>query len=79
MIAQCLTGETRPVIRHRRGVVWCPYCDRSIQDITVPLVCTGCNAVFKDDPVEPEPLPRRRRAANDDNETTGEPTDPAPE
>ena len=31
MIAE-LNGETKVVLRHRRGVMWCPFCDRSKQD-----------------------------------------------
>ena len=67
MIAQWITGESRPVVRYRGGVVWCPFCDRSMQDTNSPLVCIGCNAAFKDDPseaIEPPPPPRRRRIAD---------------
>ena len=73
MIAQWLTGESRQVIRHRRGVVWCPFCDRSRMDTGPEMVCDGCNAVFKDDAAEPiqESPPRRgRRATNGDTEAT---------
>jgi len=73
MIAQWVTGETRLVIRHRRGVVWCPFCDRSRMDTGPEMMCDGCNAVFKDDAAEPiqeSPPRRRRRATNGDTEAT---------
>ena len=90
MIAQWVTGETRQVIRHRRGVLWCPFCDRSRMDTGPDMICDGCNAVFKDDAVEPiqESPPRRgRRAKNGNDESTEdaagevveESTDPDPE
>ena len=59
MIAQWVTGETRPVIRNRRGVLWCPFCDRSRMNIGVEMICDGCNAVFKDDSADvavPQPV-----------------------
>ena len=79
MIAQCVTGETRPVIRNRRGVLWCPFCDRSRMNIGGEMICDGCNAVFKDDPADVveettpdylddkavDPPRRRRRKASD--------------
>jgi len=76
MIAQWVTGETRPVIRNRRGVIWCPFCDRSRMNTGGEMTCDGCNAVFKDDAVETieETPPRRsRRATNGDSGST-EPT-----
>ena len=83
MIAQWLTGETRQVIRHRRGVAWCPFCDRSRMDAGPGMICDGCNAVFKDGPEEPVqvlPSRRRRRATNGDTEESPEqPADPDPE
>ena len=45
---QASTGETRPVIRERRGVVWCPFCDRSRQVATTGPVCQGCGVEFVD-------------------------------
>ena len=56
-----LNGETRPVLRHRRGVIWCPHCDRSCQDRGGEQYCAGCNAKFTDDVAEPAPAPRNRR------------------
>ena len=56
-----LNGETRPVLRHRRGVIWCPHCDRSCQDLGGEQYCDGCNAKFIDDAAEaPTPAPARR-------------------
>ena len=55
-----LNGETRPVLRHRRGVIWCPHCDRSCQDIGGEQYCDGCNAKFTDDAAE-APARRNRR------------------
>jgi hypothetical protein len=68
-----LNGETRLVMRRRRGVIWCPFCDRSRQEEGITMWCDGCNAQFVDE-VTPEltphlddfteeaaPAPRRRR------------------
>ena len=81
MIAQWITGESRPVVRHRNGVVWCPFCDRSMQDTSTRLICGGCNAAFKEDAPEvtEPPTPRRRRQTEQDPPTDVEPTDPEPE
>ena len=63
MIAE-LNGETRPIARHRRGVVWCPFCDRSRQDAGSDQRCDGCFAEFKDEVADPAPAaPQRRRQA----------------
>ena len=56
-----LNGEIKPVLRQRRGVIWCPHCDRSCQDIGGEQYCDGCNAKFIDDAAEPAPAPRSRR------------------
>ena len=63
MIAE-LNGESRAVLRHRRGVMWCPFCDRSRQDEGVEQRCDGCFAVFTDEALATAPVatPRRRRA-----------------
>ena len=45
---QASTGESRPVIRERRGVVWCPFCDRSRQVATTGPICQGCGIEFVD-------------------------------
>ena len=63
-----LQGETRPIIKNRRGVLWCPFCDNS-SVITGELTrCSNCYAAFTDEASEvivPE-LPRRqRRTASD--------------
>ena len=55
-----LNGETKSVLRHRRGVIWCPHCDRSCQDIGGEQYCDGCNAKFTDDAAE-APARRNRR------------------
>ena len=55
-----LNGEIKPVLRHRRGVIWCPHCDRSCQDIGGEQYCAGCNAKFTDDAAE-APARRSRR------------------
>lgn len=75
MIAKWITGETRPVIRRRRGVLWCPFCDRSRQEtINEAMHCAGCNAQFSEDTSDPigEPPTRRRRRANDDSAESDE-------
>jgi ribosomal protein L37AE/L43A len=64
-----LEGEIREVIRRHRGVIWCPFCDRSCQEGT-NIWCDGCHAQFQDG-VSPtveettEEMPRRRRAPSE--------------
>ena len=68
-----LNGETRPVLRHRRGVMWCPHCDRSCQDVGGEQYCDGCNAKFIDDVVEaPAPARTRRNRRTEDAEVVEE-------
>ena len=57
-----LDGKTLAVTRHRRGVMWCPFCDRSRQDNGMEQFCDGCNAKFVDEVAEPvgDVAPRRR-------------------
>ena len=43
---QASTGVSRPVIRERRGVVWCPFCDRSRQVATTGSFCEGGGVEF---------------------------------
>jgi ribosomal protein L37AE/L43A len=69
MIAE-LNGETKAVLRHRRGVLWCPFCDRSRQDGGSEQRCDGCHAKFTDEaaeaPVATEaPATSRRRRAEE--------------
>lgn len=45
---QASTGESRPVIRERRGVAWCPFCDRSRQVASTGPICEGCGVEFVD-------------------------------
>ena len=45
---QASTGESRPVIRERRGVAWCPFCDTSRQVVTTGPICEGCGVEFVD-------------------------------
>ena len=42
--------------------MWCPFCDRSRQDIGGTQYCDGCNAKFVDEALESvgEVAPRRR-------------------
>ena len=49
---QASTGESRPVIRERRGVAWCPFCDRSRQVVTTGPNCEGCGVEFVDTVVD---------------------------
>ena len=49
---QASTGESRPVIRERRGVAWCPFCDRSRQVVTTGPICEGCGVEFVDTVVD---------------------------
>ena len=57
-----LDGKILAVTRHRRGVMWCPFCDRSRQDDGGEQFCDGCNAKFTDEVAEVvgEVAPRRR-------------------
>lgn len=57
-----LDGKILAVTRHRRGVMWCPFCDRSRQDNGMEQFCDGCNAKFADEVAEVvgEVAPRRR-------------------
>lgn len=59
-----LDGIVRAVTRNRRGVMWCPFCDRSSQNTGGEQFCDGCHAKFTDDAVEEstvtEEAPRRR-------------------
>ena len=64
-----LNGETKPVLRQRRGVIWCPHCDRSCQDIGGEQYCDGCNAKFIDDAAE---APARRNRRTEAAEVTEE-------
>ena len=54
-----LRNETKTVIRQHRGVLWCPFCDRSRQDMRPTPFCEGCGAEFVGIPMEttPEPEP----------------------
>lgn len=62
------TGEIKAVIRERRGVIWCPFCDQSKQVNHGGMFCNGCNATFTDSqeeaveeaPEETAPTPTRR-------------------
>ena len=40
-------GEMRAVVRTVRGVMWCPFCDRSRHETTPPF-CEGCRAEFSE-------------------------------
>ena len=59
-----LEGTIRAVTRNRRGVMWCPFCDRSSQNVGGEQFCDGCHAKFTDDALEEtlvaEEAPRRR-------------------
>jgi len=66
-----LNDETRPIIREHRGVVWCPFCDRSRQLKMDGAFCDGCRAVFTESPVEeaapveaPAPAPAEEEAVD---------------
>jgi ribosomal protein L37AE/L43A len=59
-----LRGEIRSVSRQHRGVIWCPFCDRSRQDEGLDMWCDGCHANFIDgvvDRVMEEEIPAVRR------------------
>ena len=51
MIAE-LNGMTRPITRQRRGLLWCPWCDRSWQDSITDCAKGqgGCGACFGEPP-----------------------------
>ena len=49
---QASTGESRPVLRERRGVAWCPFCDRSRQVETTGPFCEGWGVEFVDTVVD---------------------------
>jgi len=64
-----LEGEIRPVIRHRRGVLWCPFCDRSRQDEGMDMWCDGCHARYTDEVIQDSRRRSRRQpVAEADNE-----------
>ena len=63
-----LNGETRPVIRNRRSVVWCPFCDTSSVLAEDLVRCASCFAVFSEEAAQvavPEESRRRRRASEE--------------
>jgi len=70
MIAVDVTsGVQEPVVRQLRGVIWCPFCDRSMQ-IGMAVFCQGCHAEFKTDEEDvrsgaPASAPRTRRRASE--------------
>ena len=45
-------GEARAVVRQMRGVMWCPFCDRSRHETTPPF-CEGCRGEFSE-PAAPQ-------------------------
>ena len=51
MIAE-LNGMTRPITRQRRGLLWCPWCDRSWLDSVSECAKEqgGCGACFGEPP-----------------------------
>ena len=72
-----INGEVKAVVRQMRGVVWCPFCDRS-RSLKDGYFCDGCRAEFSavvETPVEAvvepvveasdeaETAPRRRSKA----------------
>ncbi len=48
MIYATLNGEVRQVVREHRGVIWCPFCDRSSQILKEAMWCDGCHGQFSD-------------------------------
>jgi ribosomal protein L37AE/L43A len=74
------TGEIRAIVRERRGVIWCPFCDRSQQLGLGLSYCSGCHVTFADSVVAeaeetaeaPASTSRRNRG------TTTESTDSEP-
>ena len=73
MMIATLNGEMRAVVRVVRGVIWCPFCDRS-QLASAPPFCEGCRAEFSElpeapvaaeEPEAPESAPTRRSKANE--------------
>ena len=48
MMYATLNGEVRQVVREHRGVIWCPFCDRSSQISKEPMWCDGCHGQFSD-------------------------------
>ena len=68
------TGEVRQVVRERRGVAWCPFCDRSRLVATTGPFCDGCRCEFRDAVVEvqEEPATPRRRRHPSNSEVNGE-------
>ena len=68
-----LNGEVRPIIRHLRGVLWCPFCDFSHVATALVLRCFHCAAIFRDPVVEipvPETPSRKRRTVTTNTEET---------
>ena len=67
-------GKVKAVIRQRRGVVWCPYCDRS-RMVSTGLICDGCGAEFSETvetPVEATTEPETITETTEDAETPSE-------
>ena len=47
MMIATSNNEVKAVLRVIKGVIWCPFCDRSRLESTPPF-CEGCRAEFSE-------------------------------
>ena len=71
------SGEVKEITRERAGVIWCPFCERSVI-MAQATFCGGCHAEFRN-PSEsdlaqaaPATAPRTRKRASEPVEETAE-------
>jgi len=70
-------GQVKAVIRQRRGVVWCPFCDRS-RMVSTGLICDGCGAEFSETMETPVEAVVESEAVAETTEEAETPSESAP-